>query len=225
MKNTKLFYRICAIASIVTAVTTFLLWLLPRLYTAPTAFEQQATLAGNVYYMLKQWINFFHIPLALTAYFGLAYKLRDRELPKVSLGMIWFIIWGVIEMTGISAIIFTINKNWRSNYSLADETQKLILKTNIESFYAIWDSMFFVLLIAFLLATCFYGWATWKGKGLEKLLSYLFWLAALLTFLIILSGYTNTSNWAFPIIAWIYPVLQPFSRLILGIYLWRCAKE
>lgn len=80
--------------------------------------------------------------------------------------------------------------------------------------------MFFVLLIAFLLGTIFYGWATWRGKGLEKLLSYLFWLAAPLTILIILSGYFGFERGT-GAVGFVYPILQPLSRLLLGVFLIR----
>jgi hypothetical protein len=219
MRNTnKIFYTTAAIAAFLSAGTTFLLWFLPRLYTAPGNFEERVALVNNQYYMLKQWVNFFHIPLALTAYLALAYKLRIRELPKVISGMMWFIAWGLIEMAGMAMIIFSVNKDWRANYAAADSAKRMELESNITAFYSVWDSMFFVLLIAFLLGTIFFAWATWKEKGIGKLLSWLFLLAAPLTILITLSGYANLT-WGDTIAAWIYPVLQPVSRFILGMYL------
>jgi hypothetical protein len=218
MKEEKTFYLIAAGAAFLTAGTTFALWLLPRLYPPPANFAAGVELAGNGYYMARQWINLLHIPLALTAYFALAYKLRKKILPVAGLGFVWFIIWGITEMIGIAVIIFSVNRTWRAGFDAADEARKIILKSNIEAFYAIWDSMFFVLLIAFLLGTSFYGWATFRSKGVDRLLSYLFWLAAPLTILIILSGYAEIS-WADPLVAWIYPVLQPVSRFVLGLSL------
>jgi hypothetical protein len=212
--------RLAGVAAMMTAATTFLLWLLPKLYVSPTNFTERTALATNTFYLARQWVNLLHIPLALTAYFGLAYKLGKREFPKVALGMMWFLIWGIVEMTGIAGIIFVVNNNWRIRYSSAPDSLKAVLQGNIENYYAIWDAMFFVLLICFLLGTIFFGWATWKGQGLEKVLSYLFWLAAPLTVLIILSGYFNFT-WGEAIIAIVYPILQPISRFLLGWYLIR----
>ncbi len=223
MKNEATFIKISAICAFTTAVTTTLLWLLPKLYAVPQDFDEAVALAKNPLYMARQWVNLLHIPLALTAYFGLTYVLRKRELPKVGLGMIWFLIWGVVEMMGISGIIFSVNGNWRAKYAEAAPSEQAVLRTNIESYMAQWDSMFFVLLIAFLLATIFFGWATWRGKGLEKLLSYLFWLAAPLTFLIILSGYFEKA-WAGIIVTWMYPLLQPISRFLMGVVILRKAS-
>ena len=96
--------KIAGIAAIATAITTFLLWLLPKLYDYPADINESVLLVNNPFYMGRLWVNFFHIPLALVAYFGLAYKLRERELPKVTLGMIWFLIWGLVEMLGVSGL-------------------------------------------------------------------------------------------------------------------------
>ncbi len=224
MQKDFLFYRLSAIAAFTTALTTLLLWLLPKVYAPPANFDETLVLPGNVFYMLRQWINLLHIPLALLAYFALAYKLRKTELPQVGIGFVWFIIWGVTEMTGITTIVFAVNKNWRANYAGLDDAGKLIAKSNIENFYAVWDSMFFVLLIAFLLASAFYGWALWGKRGTEKILGTLFWLAVPLTLLIILSGYFDHS-WAGSIVGWAYPALQPVSRFLLGLVLWKTAQE
>jgi len=219
-ENHRLILIIAGVASILTALTTFLLWLLPRLYEAPINFQEGAELANNIYYTSRWWVNLLHIPLALAAYFGLAYKLKDRELPKVTFGMIWFVIWGTVEMIGVSGLIFAVNRNWRTNYLTATEPLKESLQQNVEIYLAIWQSMFFVLLIAFLIGTAFFGWATWKGKGLEKILSYFFWLAVPLTLLIMLSSYFGFSM-GIGIVSIVYPILQPISRLLLGIYLIR----
>lgn len=217
MKN---LIKIAAIASFCTAITTFFLWLLPKLYPHPSSFLEGIELASNPYYLARLWINFFHIPLALTAYLAFAFTLRKRESLKVILGSMWFLIWGLTEMIGVSGLIFNVNREWRSHFHLASESEQLVLQTKIEFYLSFWDSLFFVLLIAFLFGTMFYGWASWNGKGLEKIVSYLFWLAAPLTIIIILErymGFANLSQW----VAWIYPILQPISRFTLGLYLWK----
>ncbi|MEM1340012.1 MAG: hypothetical protein AAGF96_19795 [Bacteroidota bacterium] len=214
----RLVMQLCGIAAMVTALTTFLLWLLPKFYPA---FEQYATapeLHDNIFYISRQWVNLFHIPLAIAGYFGLAYTLREREPAKVCLGMLWFLIWGIVEMMGVSGIIFAVNRNWRAKFQRADTIGKEMLQSSISEYFAIWDGMFFVLLISFLLGTTFFGWATWKGNGLERWLSYFFWMAVPLTLLIIFSRYFGI-NWAGGIVGIIYPILQPISRFVLGLHL------
>ena len=85
-----------------------------------------------------------------------------------------------------------------------------------------WDAMFFLLLIAFLIGTTCYGMATVRQDGFERLIGILFLLAAPLTIIITLDGYAglSLSGW----IAWSYPILQPVSRFLMGIWLWRSAR-
>lgn len=216
------FFRLAALCAFATALTTFLLWLLPRLYTPPQTFEQGVALAHTAPYLARQWVNLLHIPLALTAYFALAYRLLDREPVKAAFGMLWFVVWGAIEMTGIATIIFAVNGTWRVGYEAASAAQKATLRANIEAFYPVWDSLFFVLLLAFLFGTLFFGWALWKQPGLGRVLSGLFWLAVPLTGLILLSNYADVA-WAGAVVGWVYPALQPISRATLGLFLWRNA--
>lgn len=223
MRHNQSFLKIASVCSILTAATTFLLWLLPNLYSQPANFEEAVLLHQNDYYMARQWVNFIHIPLCLTAYFGLALILYQREAALPVMGMVWFTIWGAIEMIGVSIIIFSVNFNWRSSYALADQANKTLLQNNIESFYSIWDSLFFVLLVAFLLGTLFFAWATWRSKGIGKILSYLLWLAVPLTILIILSNYAAQA-WAGQVTKYLYPVLQPVSRCLLGVFIWQSIK-
>lgn len=219
----QIFLKIAAGAAFSSAVTTFLLWLLPHLYNAPASFEEGVLLHQNFYYMAKQWVNLLHIPLALTAYFGLCLVSYKRRFGLSLFGMMWFSIWGAIEMIGVSIILISVNYNWRSGYQQANDLNKAVLKNNIETFYSVWDSMFLVLLIAFLLGTLFFAWATWKSSGLKKVLSYLLWLAVPLTVLIILSGYAG-QEWAGQATQYLYPILQPCSRALLGMVLWQASK-
>ena len=218
------FIRFCAISAMLSAVTTFLLWLLPKLYTPPETFEAGVRLHTNLYYIARLWVNFIHIPLALASYFGLVVVTRNRH-PLLSLfGMGWFVVWGVIEMVGIAILVFSVNGNWRASYETADEVQQAVLKNNIQAFYSIWDSMFFVLLVAFLLGSVCYGVVTWGSSGLQRVLSYLIWLSVPLTLMIMAGGYAGQA-WADEITGYIYPALQPISRFIMGIVIWRYAQS
>lgn len=224
MKSDRYFLRIAALSAFATVLTTFLLWLLPKLYVSPANFEESVLLHKNFYYISRLWVNLIHMPLALTGYFGLTLVLYNRESAKSIFGMLWFVIWGIIEMVRIAVNLFSVNYNWRSNYANADSLARNALKINIDAFSSIWQSAFFVLLVAFLFGTLFFAWATWKANGIEKLLSNLLWLAVPLTLLIILSSYAK-QNWAGQITTYVYPVLQPISRFVLGLFLWKSAEN
>ncbi len=220
LENNKVFLKIASVAAMATAVTTFVLWLLPKMYHVPTTFDEAILLYENSYYLSRQWVNFVHIPLALIAYAGLALVIFRHKPIQSFMGMLWFTIWGTVEMTGITIILFTVNVQWREQYASTDAVQKLVLKNNITAFFDVWDSLFFVLLAAFLLGSAFFGWALWQTRGLGKILSWLFWLAVPLTALIMLSGYAH-QTWADTITEYFYPILQPVSRTVMGLCTWK----
>jgi hypothetical protein len=224
MKNESLFIRATAVMAVLSAITTFLLWLLPNLFKAPASFEEGILLTANKYYIGRLWINFIHIPLALGSYFGLMMVLFKQKPLSSTFGMLWFLVWGIIELVGISIIIFSVNFNWRTNYPAASEIQKNIYKASIESFYSIWDSMFFVLLTAFLIASICFSLATSGGKRLQKFLNYLLWFSVPLTVLIMLNEYAH-QEWAGKVTRYFYPALQPASRFIMGLFIWKKAND
>lgn len=216
----RLFVRIAAWCAFATALTTFLLWLLPKLYDAPQTFEAGLALARNTPYLARQWVNLLHIPLALMAYTAFAYTQFRSQPLKAAFGMGWFVVWGTVEMMGVATLLFAVNGTWRSAYQTAEPARQAVLRGYIEGFYPVWDSLFFVLLVAFLLGTLFFGWASWRERGLGRALSGLFWLAVPLTALILLAGYADAA-WAGVAAGYTYPFLQPVSRFTLGLYLWR----
>ena len=159
------FIRIAALCAFATAITTFLLWLLPKLYEAPHTFEAGLALAQNTPYLARQWVNLLHIPLALMAYVAFAYTRLQSQPLKAAFGMVWFVIWGTVEMMGVATILFAVNGTWRRAYPAAEPAQQAVLRAHIEGFYPVWDSLFFVLLLAFLFGTLFFGWASWRARG------------------------------------------------------------
>ena len=214
------FLKTAGICAVLTAITTFLLWLLPKFYGDVSTESDKIMLSINPFYMSRLWINFIHVFLALVGYLGAAVIIFQQSRGLALSGFMWFLLWGFTELLGLSVLIFAVNGSWRRDYMGANEAEQVMLKQNIDLFMQIWDSMFFLLLVFFLLGTLFYGLAIWRSQGLEKLLSLLFLLGVPLTIFITVSGYGGPV-WPGLVAGWIYPVLQPFSRFVLGIWIWK----
>ncbi len=211
--------RLGGVAGLITAITTFLLWYLPRTYDVAPGFDGVIALHAEPAYMARLWINFWHVFLALLAYGVVAAVLWQRSKFWAAFGFIAFSFWCLIEAVGVSINIWAVNETWRAGYVSADSEQQLLLKASLQTFSGIWNGLFFVILITFLLGTLAYGVALWSGKGIEKILSLLFLLAVPLTLIILADSYfgASLSRW----ISWSYPILQPVSRGLMGIWLIR----
>lgn len=214
--------RIAAICAELSAVTTFLLWLLPRFQAPAASFEAALALHAEPIYLARLWVNFIHIFLALTAYGAAAFLLWSRTPILVGLGFVWFLLWGFAEVLGVSVNLIAVNGTWRAQFAAATPEVQAQLRTLLLGYRAVWDAFFFALLVGFLLGTLCYGLALWRGGGLERALSLAFLAAVPLTGIILLGGYTSFMALD-PLVTFAYPILQPASRLLLGIWLWRTA--
>ncbi len=216
--------RTGAVLAAASAVSTFLLWLLPRFVGTPADFVAMIALHENPWHLARLWVNFVHNWIALFAYMTMGYVLARRAPGWTAAGLAAFAIWAVVELVGIAVSIFAVNGSWRARYRGADVLEQASLRLLLDGWDAVWDAMFFVLLIAFLIGSLCYGLAAIRGTGFERLLGALLLAAVPLTGLIIAGGYANVS-WAGAIASAVYPVLQPASRLVMGACLWRASKE
>jgi hypothetical protein len=215
--------RAAACCSALSALTTFLLWWLPRLVPPPADFAASIALHAHPAYLARLWVNFGHNWIALFSYIGAAVVLARRAPGRAVGGLAAFGVWAVTELVGIAVIIVAVNRTWRASYAGADEAGRASIRTLLAGWDAIWDGMFFLLLVAFLLGSLLYGLAAIQGRGLERLLGALLLAAVPLTALIIAGGYGGVT-WTDAIVGAVYPALQPASRLLMGIWLWRAAE-
>ena len=216
--------RFASVCAALSAATTFLLWLLPKFYSSPADFEEAILLHSNGYYIARLWVNFGHIFLALVAYGAAAYLLFRLAPTLATFGYLWFVVWGFTELLGVTVNLFAVNRIWRAEFAGATPEEKVILRANLLGFDAVWDAMFFLLLVAFLLGSACFAAAALRGDGLTRLVGALFLLAVPLTIAIILGGYTKMTMLNSAVGA-VYPLLQPISRGVLAYWLWRMAGQ
>ena len=216
--------RVAGAAAFLSAVTTFLLWLLPRLYDAPAGFEQAILMHQDTAYIARLWVNFVHIFLCLAAYGAAAVLLWKRSPALAGFGFVCFLLWGFTELIGVSINLFAVNFTWRAQFQSATPEVQEQLRVLLTWFPAMWDALFFVLVNGFLAATTCYGLAALPGKGLERWSGALFLLGTPLTLGIIVGNYTSLTIFS-DIMDWIYPVLQPVSRATLAAWLWHAGSS
>jgi hypothetical protein len=216
------FYRTTAICSFISAVTTLLLIFLPKFYGPAGSIDARVALIHNPLYQLRAWTYLLHPFVTLTAALGVALALRRRAPGMMIVGFLGFLLWAFVE-AGQQALTLTVYHRLAAAYPQANAADREILRSQIALYDNLWDAMFLLLLLGFLAGNVLYGCATIrapKEERLTRVLGLFYFGATLLT----LSGICREVGGPTlpPLLeTWLYPLLQPAARLLIGIWLWR----
>ena len=219
-------FRIAAIASFASAITTIVLIYAPGADVGGGLLEQ-AELHDDWRYLYKRWVLFFHPQFAFIASLGVAFALFARRPAMIGIGLFYLLVWAVTEMTQQAFIIDALNAYWRPGLlNAASDSERMAYETLITGFDGISDSQYFVLLFAFGVGTMLYGLAFLSadllGSAIGLTLIFL-GLVSLLAFM----GYYAGATTVVPLSTWVYAnlygILQTGVRVAMGVWLWRCA--
>jgi hypothetical protein len=201
------------------AVTTLFLIFLPKIYGPANSLEDRILFLNNSFYHLRAWSYLVHPFLAVAAALGVAATLRKRAAGLMVPGFLGFMLWGFIE-AGQQSLTLTLFHRWARAWPQSDPIAREILRTQIATYDALWDAMFLLLLIAFLVGNVLYGIACLREPGLTRVLGVFYFGAVFLTLTGIISELGGPS--LPPLLnMWLYPLLQPAARLLIGVWLWR----
>lgn len=217
------FLRGCALCWMVTSLTTLGLIFLPRNLPPTPDLESQARLIENSVYLARVWIGIVHPFIALVAALGVLFVRWKEAAGAASCGFLFFLLWATGEAVQQSMILATLNWGWRADYLAATTPDaRAAMATTVASFDGLSDGLFLFILIAFMCANVSYALATWKGTGLQRVVSVFFVLAAGLG---ALSFATRFGREIVPAAAMaiLYPLIQPAGRFTTGWWLWRIA--
>jgi hypothetical protein len=218
------FYRFAAICSWVSALTTCGLIFLPDFYAPLEGFEGRMQRVHDPAYVLRSWVYFVHPFFTGTAALAVALRLRRIAPALVIPGLIAFLLWAVTEAAQQTLTLQAFDQ-WRIAYLAGDEAVRstMVLRTAI--YDDLWDAMYFLLLVAFLIGNVLYSIALWhRPTKLAKAVSIGYIGAALLTAFII-SSEVGGPGLPPGLDTWLYPAIQPLARTLIGVWLWRNAFE
>lgn len=223
MKFSRSFFRSAAICSFASALTTLGLIFLPKFYGPAASLDERVLRLDNPYYQVRAWIYLVHPFLTVTAALGVAVALRRRAAGLIVPGFLGFLLWSFTE-AGQQTLTLTLFHRWARAWPAADSAARETLRTHIATYDAVWDAMYLLLLLGFLVGNVLYGLATVRETGLTRVLGYLYFGAALLTLSIIVEEIGGPS---LPpsLGAWLYPLLQPAARALIGLWLLRATEE
>jgi hypothetical protein len=223
------FYRGAAIASLLSALTTLGLIFLPRFYPSVPDFDARMALGSNTAYVLRSWIYLVHPFLVFTAALAVAARCRLRAGGAASLGLAGFALWAGTEAAQQALTKVALDRTWRAAWPTADAPARAVIRDHVALYDVAWDAMYLLLLLGFLAGNLFLGAAvarTARGdsnararmRSLSIWVACAFWAAAALTFVLFLP---EVGGPALPGTEWLYPLIQPAGRTLIGIWLWR----
>ncbi len=223
MTFSRRFYQTAAVCSVVSAGTTLLLIFLPRLFVPDQGFEARMARVHEPAYVLRAWAYLVHPFFTVAAALGVAARLRSVSAELVVPGFLCFLVWGATE-AGQQALTLATFDPWRTAYLAGDEAVRASMAIRVAFYDGLWDAMYFLLLIAFLVGNALYALAMRQSTGLSRALSGFYAAATLLTASILIDvrggpGLPPSLD------AWIYPATQPLARTLIGVWLWHYGDD
>lgn len=223
MHFTPSFYRGAAIASWLSALTTLSLIFLPAWYAPMEGFDGRMARVHDPVYTLRAWIYLLHPMLVFAAALGVAMRLRATRSAGAVIGLAGFAAWALTE-AGQQALTLMAFDRWRVAYAGADAALRAAIVDRVAIYDAVWDAMYFMLLIGFAIGNAAYALALARGARFDRVLAAFYAGACLLT-LALLSAEAGGPGLPDALSGWIYPALQPLGRVLIGAWLWRHAHE
>ncbi|MBC7901139.1 MAG: hypothetical protein H7070_13930 [Saprospiraceae bacterium] len=219
MKFSHRFFKAMAVCAFLSGLTTLGVHLLPRLYAGPNEFERLVGLQADPIYIFRLWLVIFHILLVTASMWGVAArKLKDSAGPMI-LGFLGYLLFAAAELFRTSMGLFTLNRGWRAAYAeTTQETVKSSLRIMMDAWPAVSDSLFFLLILGFLIGNLFYGLTLVRGVHLERIvgIALLIWTAIGVNTLADIAGFRILS-----LPEWVSWTFQPAVRFMIAWWLWQ----
>lgn len=223
MTFSKSFYRAAALGSFLSVATTLLLIFLPRFYGPIGSFEQRMQVVHEPLWLLRAWTYLLHPFVVFAAALGVAAALRRVASGAMTAGLLGFLVWAFTEAAQ-QALTLVAFRRWAIAFGGADAGARKILHAQIATYDAVWDAMFLLLLIGFLIGNAFYGAVLIRRPGFDRILGAFFVGIALLTAAGI-SGELGGPVLPSALGPWLYPTIQPLARVLIGAWLWRAGDS
>ncbi len=225
MHFTPAFYRVAAVCSIASAVTTLGLIFLPGMMPPADEFAARMARVADPVYRLYSWVYFAHPFLVVAAALGVSMRLRREAASLVIPGLLAFLLWGATEAAQQAMTLFAFNP-WRLAWLANDPVVRDSMELRTAVYDGLWNAMYFLLIVGFFIANSLYGAAMWRHeRGLSRVVGALYFAAAILTLQIIVVEVGGAQLLPNALDFWVYPLIQPLARTLIGVWLWRHRDE
>lgn len=214
------FFKTASLAAFPGGVIIFVFQALQFSYPAPASLEETIALLGNPAYNAAQWLHFALIFCMLVTILAVAAKKIDSATGLVTTGFIFFLIDFFSTLLYNSTQLFTIHLNWLPRLAAArSEAEKADILAKISFYNDLTPALFVLIFIGATVGMALYGIATWKGRGLEKVVSVLF-LIAFAGNLVLGVGYYGAQPLLVAAIGPVVSVVLGALLALIGAWLW-----
>ena len=221
------FFKSMSVCAVVGGILMIIYLLLSFGYTIPANLEEEIALQDNTAYTTAQWIHLALLLLFVATFWGVVGKKIDTAAGLATTGFIFCMIDLLPNMVFNSIQIFGFNYNWASKYAEAtDEAVKAGLMAKMGFFYDASYAVMFLFFVGWLIGLFLFGLATWKGKGMEKVVSIFFFLVFLAELLMFI-GFFGRIAWLGGLIMlfWIAVIALAILFFLVGAWLWQGKRE
>jgi len=224
MRFTPSFYRFAAICSIASAITTLCLIFLPGMLAPAADFAARMARVNDPVYGLYAWVYFVHPFLVVTAALAVAMRLRREAASLVIPGLLAFVLWGATEAGQQALTLFAFNP-WRLAWLAGDSAVRATMEVRTAMYDGVWNALYFLLIVGFFIANSLYAVAMWRRRFFSRIVGAFYAGAAALTLTIIVTEVGGAQLLPDPIGFWVYPLIQPLARTLIGVWLWMNRNE
>lgn len=223
MKLSPAFYRTAAVFSMISALTTLGLIFLPRLFAPIDGFDGRMARVHDGWYQLRAWIYLLHPFLTGTAGLAVCLRLRATSSAAAVVGIAGLSLWAFTEAAQQCLTLFAFDA-WRAAYVAGDPAIHAQMPTLTAFYDELWDAMYVLLLIGFVIGNTALGVVFVRRPGLMRVIGAFYLAAVVLTFFYLLPELGIPASLG-ALESWIYPATQPLARVLIGVWLWRNRTE
>ncbi len=207
MEFGKTFFRIMGICAFASAVFQSISWVLAKSFIYPADFNEHVAMISNPYYPAQMYVIllslFFHLPV----YWGMTVKKINTHASIVLTAFILILIWWLLDMINHSLRLFFIHNDLILGYFQAtNEITKSVIQAGYKHMDGIFRALAFARIPLILVGTFLYYLATWRGRGLEKIVS----IFLLITFIHEILYFINYNVG----LTWLFDIIDPFHEFV-----------
>jgi hypothetical protein len=217
------FYRVCGVASMLSAVTTLILIFGPESFASvPDGLPGRMQRVTDPAYQLRAWTYQIHPFLAFTPALGVAVAMRHRSPALALAGLFGFFLWAITEAGQQSLTLFAFD-DWRRAWLAGDPAVRATMEVRAAVYDGLWEAAYSLLLFGIILGSSFFAVMLLRlPDTLSRVVGGFYALAAIQS-AILQSGELGGPVLPESLAYWIYPATQPLARVLIGVWLFRVA--